>query len=236
MIPEYHFDRLALGPIHLQVFGTLLVLGIITGHTLLVRRARADDLASPRVIEGFAITLGAGALIVGFLADHLIGLGLSSVAGAAGALAAGLVYALAFHLDLLRLADALASAFPAGWLVARLGCAAVHDHLSGPSTSMWAVRFATGPRLDLGLIEALLMPLLLLAALLARRTRRPGAVAAAVALGYPLLRFPLDFLREGDARPAGLTLAQWACLPLFALGLTLAFWAVQGQPVSDQQR
>ncbi|MEO7329798.1 MAG: prolipoprotein diacylglyceryl transferase family protein, partial [Minicystis sp.] len=200
MIPEYHFDRLSLGPIHLQVFGTLLVLGLIVGHSLLVRRARADDLASPRVIEGFAITLGAGALIVGFVAERVIGLGLSSVAGAAGALAAGLVYALAFHLDLLRLADALASAFPAGWLLARLGCAAVHDHLSGPSTSIWAVQFITGPRLDLGLIEAFLTPLLLLAAWLARRSRRPGAVAAAVSLVYPLIRFPLDFLRENDGK------------------------------------
>ncbi len=236
MIPEYHFDRLSLGPIHLQVFGTLLVLGIIVGHSLLVRRAREDELGSPRVIEGFAITLGAGALIVGFVAERVFGLGLSSVAGAVGALAAGVVYALAFHLDLLRLADALASAFPAGWLVARLGCAAVHDHLSGPSSSIFAVRFAAGPRLDLGLIEALLTPLLLLAALLARRTRRPGAVAAAVALGYVLIRFPLDFLRENDARPAGLTLAQWGCLPLLALGAALAIKAAQGQPVSDQQR
>jgi phosphatidylglycerol:prolipoprotein diacylglycerol transferase len=236
MIPEYHFDRIALGPIHLQVFGVLLVLGIIVGHSRLVREARAAQLGSPRVIEGFAVALGAGALLVGFAGERLFGLGLSSVAGAVGALAAGLVYALAFHLDLLRLADCLATAFPAGWLVARLGCAAVHDHLSGPSSSLLAIRFASGPRLDLGLIEAALLPLLIVAALLARRARRPGAIAAAVALGYALIRFPLDFLREGDPRPAGLTLAQWGCLLLAALGIALAARAAQGQPVSDQQR
>jgi phosphatidylglycerol:prolipoprotein diacylglycerol transferase len=131
MIPEYHFERIALGPIELRVFGTLVVLGILTGHTLLVRRARQEQLGSPAVIEGFAVSLGAGALLLGFLGERLTG-GLSSVAGALGALAAALVYARIFRLDLLRLADALASAFPAGWLLARLGCAAVHDHLSGP--------------------------------------------------------------------------------------------------------
>ena len=104
MIPEYHFDRIALGPIHLHVFGTLLVRGIIVGHSILVWQARAAQLGSPRVIEGFAISLGAGALVVGLAGEQVLTLGLSSVAGAAGALAAGLVYALILRLDLLLVA------------------------------------------------------------------------------------------------------------------------------------
>ena len=63
MIPEYHFDRITLGPIELRVFGTLVVLGILTGHTLFVRRARRAQLGAPAVIEGFAVSLGAGALL-----------------------------------------------------------------------------------------------------------------------------------------------------------------------------
>lgn len=235
MIPEYHFDAIALGPIRLQVFGTLVVLGIIAGHMVLVRRARAEQLGSPRVIEGFAIALGAGAVVVGLVAERLFGFGLSSVAGAVGGLAAGVVYALAFQLDLLRLADAMAAAFPIGWFLARMGCAAVHDHLGGLSSSFFAVRFASGARLDLGLLEWALTPLLFVAAMLARRSNRPGAVAGAVAVGYAVIRFPLDFLRVDDARPAGLTLAQWACLPLFALGVALLVRAARGQLVSDQQ-
>ena len=44
-------------------------------------------------------------------------------------------------------------------------------------------------------------------------------VVAVTATSYPVVRFGLDFLRLGDATYAGLTLAQWGCLPLFALGV-----------------
>ncbi|MFO0760938.1 MAG: prolipoprotein diacylglyceryl transferase family protein [Byssovorax sp.] len=230
MIPYYRFDQLSLGPIHLHVFGTLLVLGIITAHSLLVRRARAMNLGSPAVIEGFAVSLGAGALVLGFVVERLLGLGLSSAAGALGALLVGLGYALIFRLDLLRLADALAWAVPPGWLVARLGCAAAHDHLSGPSTSIFAIRFPDGPKLDLGLCEVLLLPLAIGAAHLAGQSRRQGAMAGAAALGYALLRFPLDFLRESDIRFGGLTLAQWGCAALLIAGAVVAVISTRRAP------
>jgi prolipoprotein diacylglyceryltransferase len=44
-------------------------------------------------------------------------------------------------------------------------------------------------------------------------------VVAVTATTYALARFGLDFLRFGDSTHAGLTLAQWGCLPLFALGM-----------------
>jgi phosphatidylglycerol:prolipoprotein diacylglycerol transferase len=120
------------------------------------------------------------------------------------------------------------------------------------------VRFASGPRLDLGLLEALLTLALLVIAEAARRAGRdrPGAIAAVIAMGYALIRFPLDFLRAeelsgGDPRYAGFTAAQWGCLPLFGLGLVALALAAsaplsaaiatagassQGQPKSNHQR
>ncbi|MEP7120033.1 MAG: prolipoprotein diacylglyceryl transferase family protein [Byssovorax sp.] len=220
MIPEIHATTLALGPIALHPFGLLLVAGVIAAHTALVRRARAEALAPPRVIEGFAIALGVGGLLIALGFNRLLG-ALGSLPAAAGAIVAGAVYGAAFHLDLLALADLAAWSFPFGWVFARLGCALVHDHLGPPSTSWLAVRFASGSRLDLGLLEWLLVPLLFAAILIARRSGRRGAIAGAVAIVYPLIRFPLDFLRESDARPLGLTAAQWATLPLFAAGVAL---------------
>ena len=38
MFPDYHFEALVLGPIRLQIFGTLVVLGIIAGHSVGCRR------------------------------------------------------------------------------------------------------------------------------------------------------------------------------------------------------
>jgi phosphatidylglycerol:prolipoprotein diacylglycerol transferase len=220
MIPEIHATTIALGPIALHPFGLLLIAGVIAAHTALVRRARAEAVASPAVIEGFAVALGAGGLLVSLGFDRLFG-ALGSFPAAAGAIVAGAVYGAAFRLDLIKLADLAAWSFPFGWLFARLGCALVHDHLGPLSTSWLAVRFASGSRLDLGLLEWLLVPLLFAATTLARRSRRPGAIAGAVAIVYQLIRFPLDFLRENDPRPLGLTLAQWATLPLFAAGVTV---------------
>jgi len=51
--------------------------------------------------------------------------------------------------------DAVGFVFPFCWTIARTGCALAHDHVGIASTSWIAVRFPAGPRLDLGLIEAL---------------------------------------------------------------------------------
>ena len=49
--------------------------------------------------------------------------------------------------------------------------------------------------------------------------RSDGYVVAMVATSYAPVRFALDFLRVRDATYAGLTPAQWACIPLLALGV-----------------
>lgn len=237
MIPAIDLSTFSLGQVHIHVFGLLLVLGVIIGHMALVRRARAMQLGSPWLIEGFAIAIGAGAIVASFVASQILGLGLSSVFGLAGAIAAGATYVLAVRGDLLRFADAAAYVFPFGWLPARLGCAAVHDHLGPSSTSILAVRFPSGSRLDLGLLEAM-GTLVLLAAVVAlgrRGSARPGIITAVVAMCYAVIRFPLDFLRveDLDLKLGSLTVAQWGCFTIFALGVAAIF--AQGRPVSSQR-
>jgi prolipoprotein diacylglyceryltransferase len=236
MIPAYHLEGFSIGPVRLHTFGLLLVTGIIAAHTALVRRARADGLARPAVVEGFAVSVTAGGIAAALIADRVVGLGLSSLFGVGGAIAAGAAYAGVMGLDVLRFADAGAWAFSVGWFFARMGCAAVHDHLGPASTSWPAVNFASGPRLDMGLLEWLTVPLLIACAIAARRGKRPGAVAGVVAIGYAVARFSLDFLRADDGRLAGLTAAQWGAVPLFAAGAVLLRLAAQGKPVIDQQR
>jgi len=225
LIPFFELREIQLGPIRLHAFGTLLVLGIIVGHMLVIRRGRARGLASPAMLEGFAISLGVGALVGGLVGERLIGTGLGSAFGLGGVFAAGALYTLLLRLDVLAFADLAAFAFPFGWLVARLGCVLVHDHLGPRSTSFLAVRFASGARLDMALLEWLFLPLLIGGVIAADRTKRRGATAGVVALGMALVRFPLDFLRVGDARYAGLTAMQWMSIALFALGLELVYLA-----------
>ena len=59
-----------------------------------------------------------------------------------------------------------------------------------------------------------------------RLNLQPEAVVASLALSYPWLRFPLDFLRAsaedgGDVRYFGFTPGQYACLGMFGVGLFL---------------
>jgi prolipoprotein diacylglyceryltransferase len=61
------------------------------------------------------------------------------------------------------------------------------------------------------------------------RKRFEGFVIAVTATSYAVVRFGLDVLRMGEAPYAGLTLAQWGCLPLLVLGMyTLRSGCSQG--------
>jgi phosphatidylglycerol:prolipoprotein diacylglycerol transferase len=109
--------------------------------------------------------------------------------------------------------------------VARLGCFAVHDHPGVRTDFPLAVAFPGGPRHDLGLYDALwLFALAALLHALRRREVLRGGLLPLLALLYAPARFFFDFLRARDlsyvdARYAGLTPAQYACILLAAWGL-----------------
>jgi prolipoprotein diacylglyceryltransferase len=90
-------------------------------------------------------------------------------------------------------------------------------------------------RHDLGLYELVFTLLLFTAITLAVRSRKcfDGFVIAVTASSYAVVRLGLDVLRVGEATYAGLTLAQWGCLPLFALGLytLLSGWSLGGRGI-----
>lgn len=236
MIPFIDLSNLRIGPVRLQPFGLLLVLGVIVGHTLLVRRIRSRHIADAWTAEYFAIITLSSALLGAYLEGALLSLiprlfpqaasitqrlSLSSLGGVMGAILSGFLFARRKRLPLWPLADAGAYSFSFAWLFARMGCASVHDHLGPPSNSIFAVQFPSGPRLDMGLLEAMGMPFVIGLALWIDKKQWPsGAIFGAVACAYPLLRFPLDFLRDfkSDPRYLGLTSAQWQCFLLFMIG------------------
>src|SRR5262249_46746852 len=156
----------------------------------LVRRARALHLADPWTIELFAITtVGSGLIgayiegaILSRVADAARSMGLagggalsrvavSSLGGFAGAVLSGAAFCWRRKLDPWRFADLGAYAFPFAWFFARMGCATAHDHLGKLSDAWLAVRFPSGPRLDMGLLEWMsIPPLIALVVIVARRT------------------------------------------------------------------
>ena len=182
--------------------------------------------------------------------------GQSSYGGFVGAVAGGVLWSFvertrgapflrlrAERRSMLAVSDLVASVFPIGWMFGRAGCALVHDHLGASSASPFAVEFGPGPttsygvfavhhgdapRYDLGLLEVFFTIAMVAAFAVMWRKKRPvGSYLVALCLGYPPVRFVLDFLRlgrddGGDERYLRLTPAQWACFAFFLVGVWLS--------------
>ena len=129
--------------------------------------------------------------------------------------------------------EEIAFGLPFGWLFGRLGCFSAHDHIGISSTFFLAVDFPAnlgGPRLDLGLIEAIYtLGIIVLWLVLSRKERPVGFFLALLPAVYAPVRFGLDFLREGDRTYLGLTPAQYASMAVIGL----AFWVYNRRPLND---
>jgi phosphatidylglycerol:prolipoprotein diacylglycerol transferase len=235
-------ELIQLGPLALRPTGLLTAAGALLAF-LVIRRVARDDALDLAPLPGLAAAALAGGLVGAHLVHLLVyhpeeydgplallrlGDGLSSIGGLAGGTLAVLLAWRGRRPPLGAYGDALALGLAPGWAVGRLGCALVHDHpglrLGGP------LSFASsdGPRLDLGLAEALVL-LLLSAVLLGLRRagRARGRLLPVLAAAYGAARLLLDGLRAtdlpgADARVAGLTPAQWGGLLLLAWGVRCA--------------
>jgi phosphatidylglycerol:prolipoprotein diacylglycerol transferase len=243
VLPYFELHEIPIGGGRsVAAFGVLVAIGVACGILFAQRRARALGIA-----EGEINVAMAWALVSGFAGSHLVVLatepdafahgawslvefwsGMSSFGGFFGALA-GLAIYFRRRRDWLVEADILVQALVVGWIFGRFGCALVHDHVGSLSTFPLAVRFADGPRHDLGLYEFLWTLLVLVPAVIVlnQRPHQPGTTIWVIALLYAPARFLADFLRHTDlpapdARYGGLTPAQYACLALAGIGIIFA--------------
>ena len=87
------------------------------------------------------------------------------------------------------------------------------------------------PRHPSQIYQALLegMLLFVLLWLYARQPRKTGQVSGAFLVGYSVMRFTVEFFREPDAHLGllglGLSMGQWLCVPMIAIGLGMWAWA-----------
>lgn len=249
LIPAHTFGDFPAFPIGLKPFGTLVALGLYAGAVTAVRQARRLG-ASDRVMSAFLTWIVVSSFVCAHVLDALfyypeevrrdpwmllrLWEGLSSFGGFVGAIVGGFAFRFWYRMPIFAYSDIVASAFPVSWAFGRLGCTFAHDHPGIASDAWYAVRYPGGGRLDLGLFELLItLPLMVVFLFLQRRPRPWGFYAGVMCTYYAPLRFALDFLREragvpvgpllagGDARYLGLTPAQWACLPMLALGIAL---------------
>lgn len=247
LIPYVQIPVVNLGPLPLDPWGVLVTLGFMVGLEVARARGIRLGLEVKDVVDGLVFTV-----LSGFVFGHVINVvayhpdqlghdattaltallkvwgGFSSFGGFLGAvIGITLFYKRIRKLPFWPHADTIMYGFPFGWVFGRLGCFSVHDHRGIKSTFPLAVNFPDGPRLDMGLLEALwTMGICVLYFTLSKRPYRPGTFALLWCFVYAPARFGFDFLRNtdlsnADVRWSGLTPAQWGCIVLVGAGLAL---------------
>jgi phosphatidylglycerol:prolipoprotein diacylglycerol transferase len=178
MLPAIEVPVWHLGPVPIQPFGFLVMLGLGLGYV--AARARAPRYGvSIADLDSFTAWM----LVCAFVLAHVVDLvlyhpdvlaaypltllalsnGLSSYGGFLGAFVGALGWSRIERLQrapfvrlrreprpLLPVCDCVASIFPIGWTLGRAGCAIVHDHLGVASSSPLAAQFGAGPATPYG--------------------------------------------------------------------------------------
>jgi phosphatidylglycerol:prolipoprotein diacylglycerol transferase len=229
-----------LGPLTLSWHGLSIASGILLGSVLATAYARRRELDPERVLV--AVWLIAGVGIIGAKLFYLLvnapgdllrpaewfsGQGFAFYGAMIFGTAAVALYLWRNQLDL-RYLDALASGFPLGMAVGRIGDVINGEHYGPPSDAPWAFRYLH-PGADVpsdsvayhsgGFYEVILALVMLPMVLaLARRLRRPGALLWSVIALYGAGRFLMFFYRsDSDPFALGLNEAQWTSLALIAV-------------------
>jgi phosphatidylglycerol---prolipoprotein diacylglyceryl transferase len=157
--------------------------------------------------------------------------GMSFHGGLVGVLVAMFFYARSHGVGFWTLMDFVAPLVPTGLASGRLGNFINGELWGRPTTGPWAMIFPQSgnmePRHPSQLYQLSLEGLLLFGLLwwYSSKPRPTGHVAGFFAIGYAVFRFIVEFAREPDKNlgilTGGMTMGQWLCLPLLAIGVWL---------------
>ena len=249
---------LELGPFALRWYSLAYLAGIALGWLYLVRLTRDSEAPLGRdnvdeLITWATIGIIAGGRLAyvifyepaGFMADpvSIFALwhgGMSFHGGAFGVGLAIFLYCRNRQLSWLQVLDYVAMCAPIGLMLGRIANFINGELWGRPTTLPWGIIFPDGgpqPRHPSQLYEALLEgPVLFLVLwLLFRFTdarQRPGVLSGSFVLGYGVLRFLVEFVREPDrqliafAQATGLHMGQWLCVPMIVGGAALIARAI----------
>lgn len=241
MIPYFQFLTIELGPITLQVWGTLVAIGILVGALTSGRFAQRNGLSKDHVYQGgfwviVAAMIGARLFHVltyqpSFYFENLLEIfkvwngGFSVIGGFLGAIAGYWLYTKKYKLNRLEYVNSFIYGLPLGLGIGRIGCFLVHDHPGTMTSFILGVKQAGGGAIhDLGLYLSINGFILAFVFYLLSKKKRPPAFFGQVFLvWYGVVRFFLDFLRVIDTTYLGLTPAQYMSIVMFLGGV---FWII----------
>jgi phosphatidylglycerol:prolipoprotein diacylglycerol transferase len=256
-IPWFKLEAWPIGPVDIQPFGILVALGILFGSR--VAEWRGERVGVPRQLTAdfllytiligffFAMTLN----VLFYHPERILETlqdskkfkypGLSSFGGFMGGVGAAIYFRQTKRASIFVLGDVFCFAFPFAWLFGRTGCFVVHDHPGVTTDFFLAVdNYNLGglPRHDLGLYEvfwsAAMMALVLW---LGRKPRPTGFFMALVPGLYAVVRFGLDFLREGpaeggDVRYFGLTPGHYSSVLMLLAAIAVGVRVARGPEIA----
>lgn len=246
MIPYIELHTFDIGPLTIQVWGTLVALGFVLGTLASGWYAKTRQLEVKIFWDTLAWVI-IGALVLSrffhvlfydfqFFVENPMKIfavwegGFSVIGGFIGAVIIGAWYLSYRKVKFWPYFDAGIFGLPLGLFIGRMGCALIHDHPGKETNFFLGVEYPDGIiRHDHGLYLSINGLILFLVFLLLKKFKvREGTYTAVFLLWYGAVRFILDFYRatEGtitDARYLGLTPAQYAGIVMFGLGLFVFF-------------
>ena len=250
--PQVDPIAFSIGPLAVRWYGLMYLVGFAAAWWLGSRRIRQDRAPITRKQFDDLIFYAVLGVVLGgrlgyvlfykpaYYAAHPLEIfaiwqgGMSFHGGLLGGILAMWVYARRQGVEFLRLMDFLAPLCPLGIAAGRLGNF-INGELYGRVTDLpWGMVFrhaGEAPRHPSQLYQLALEGLTLFVLLwwFSSKPRPRGQVSALFLIGYGVLRFIAEFGREPDAflglLAFGLTMGQWLCLPMIAVGVALFVWA-----------
>jgi len=237
---------LRIGSFELTSFGAMMAVAALVGVWIFRRELLRSNLPETGVDAAVAGVLGGlvGAKLL-WVAEHLheepvLQLlfsrgGLSWFGGLVGGIGAGLAVMTWRRLPVVPVLSAATPALAIGHAIGRIGCFLVGDDYGRPSTLPWAVAFPRGLPPTSARVHptqlyeaALLVPVAWLLFRLRRQRADDRLVLGSYLIVTTVLRFLIEFIRVNERVALGLTVAQWACLGLVAVGVWLVGVARRG--------
>ncbi len=233
MIPYKQLTDISLGPISIKVWGLIVAIGITTALILALRKAKKTgikqawiyDLTFYSILSGL-IGSRIGYVLFSWPANEPLTLisaiditkgGLAFTFGFLAAAIATITYAKLKKIKLLRFADFIIPYVVLAHAIGRIGCFLIGDHLGKTTSFILGVMADGAVRHNVALYEVMILFLIFAILTCLKRFKTfDGFMLASYMMLYPLLRFPLDFLRV-DPTYHGLTAAQYILIGLFAM-------------------
>ena len=142
--------------------------------------------------------------------------GASSYGGFIGGFLLPYIYVKRIKLNIWGYGDAIVPGFCIAIVIKRIGCFLNWDDYGIESALPWAVNAGDFPRHPTQIYLALNgLILFFVFMLLRKRVKNSGTLFLLFVMSYSVLRFPIEFLREGERYFPGLTMAQISGLVIF---------------------